>query len=180
MRIYFKKGWVLKPIPPHDLQDEPRIQELRTEPVPECEHEHFTIHGYNRIGEGTCDDCGRVVNLSILFNNLAQRMQKIEGGFAMRSVADFGANQVVVERTGEIQELSVEIENKVTRVVAGLNALGTKLAPIMSRLKNPEAPKQPEPRPSKNSKLGEDLQRSIDGLDEIIAMVDTLDKLCEV
>ena len=42
----------------------------------ECEHMDWEIQGADLIGFGRCQDCGKRVKLSELFNNLKDRMEK--------------------------------------------------------------------------------------------------------
>ena len=49
-----------------------------------CEHIHFVIYGTNKIGFGTCTDCKEEINLAILFNGLAQRLQTLEARLTER------------------------------------------------------------------------------------------------
>lgn len=58
----------------------------------ECAHVHFTVQLHNYIGCGVCSDCGRTVNLAILFNGLAQRMIRLESEFGKR-ISEFGKKE---------------------------------------------------------------------------------------
>ncbi len=40
----------------------------------ECKHENWQIIGSEPLGLGTCNDCGKEINLKVLFNNLKDRM----------------------------------------------------------------------------------------------------------
>jgi hypothetical protein len=40
-----------------------------------CAHDTWTIYGRNQLGWGTCLDCGKEVQLRLLFNRLHERVE---------------------------------------------------------------------------------------------------------
>ena len=40
-----------------------------------CLHDHWHIEGKNRVYCGTCEDCGREIELFVLFDRLRQRLE---------------------------------------------------------------------------------------------------------
>lgn len=59
-------GWFRKADEKPEKQDSPKVL---------CEHLHWTIHGWNTIGFGSCLDCGEQISLDVAFNKLHEKME---------------------------------------------------------------------------------------------------------
>lgn len=46
-------------------------------PEKECQHENWEVRQDNLVGCGYCLDCDKQIYLSVLFNNLRQRMEAV-------------------------------------------------------------------------------------------------------
>lgn len=86
-----------------------------------CRHLNTRVHGGNRIGYGSCPDCGKEINLSEVFDNWLNELRQVKAEVVGRKTL-LAAAEVKTSPTGETYIDTIEDDEIADEDFAGAAA----------------------------------------------------------